>query len=143
MHLGSDKYVKDEPLVGLRQPRGATVNTRVKQLNLLSPCVSVSGLVGQVELGLLQAEGHTGSLRHHLQCAVCSVQCAVCRVLRLTIPGIVKLIKIKSLQSHLAVDTLVRLYPDHQFIPDTLALEDVPRDILVLDPHLKVKEIQN
>ena len=37
---------------------------------------------------------------------------------------------------HLDIDALVRLDPDDQLVPDSLLVEDIPRHITVLNPHL-------
>ena len=37
---------------------------------------------------------------------------------------------------YLDIDTLIRLHSDDQLIPHSAAIEDVSRNILVLDPHL-------
>ena len=39
-------------------------------------------------------------------------------------------------KQYLDIDTLIRLHSDNQLIPHSATIEYVPRNILVLNPHL-------
>ena len=86
----------------------------------------ISGLVGQVQLSLLQTEWHPRTLRHHLKTCSLAKEAFVdwCKFpsqkhkQRVTNTDKICL----STWSHLAIDALVGLNTDHQLVPHTLTL---------------------